>query len=190
GATPVCEPLHLAQFAVMGSIYARQILGLKSPRVGILSNGSEETKGNELTRESARLCSLLDLNCIGHVEGFHLFEDAVDVVVADGFTGNVGLKTAERLCSARMHRLKKKLQATPLRILGALLSKGAFRSIKRRIDPEVYGGAVLLGMKGIVTQAHGSAREPPIMHAIRIAAEEITHGMNQSISREIARANE
>src|SRR5262245_60233638 len=180
GASPVCEPLHLAQFAVMGSIYAREILGLKSPRVGILSNGSEETKGNELTRLAAKACSYLDLNCIGYVEGFHLFEDAVDVVVTDGFTGNVVLKTAESLGRAMMHLLKRELQATPLRILGAALSQGAFRSIKHRIDPDVYGGAVLLGMKGIVIKAHGSARERTIMNAIRVATEEITHGVNQT----------
>jgi phosphate acyltransferase len=190
GATPVCEPLHLAQFAVMGSIYAREILGLKTPRVGILSNGSEESKGNELTRVAAKACSQLDLNCIGYVEGFHLFEDAVDVVVTDGFTGNIVLKTAESLGYAMMHLLKKELQATPLRILGAVLSQGAFRSIKTRIDPEIYGGAVLLGMKGIVIKAHGSARERTIMNAIRVATEEITHGLNQIISQEIARANE
>jgi glycerol-3-phosphate acyltransferase PlsX len=106
GASPVCEPLHLAQFAVMGSIYAKEILGHDNPRVGVLSNGSEESKGNELTREAARLCSQLDLNFIGYVEGFHLFEDAVDVVVADGFTGNVVLKTAESLGYAMMHLLR------------------------------------------------------------------------------------
>ena len=190
GATPVCEPLHLVQFAVMGSIYAREILGIKSPRVGILSNGSEESKGNELTRVAVRLCSQLDLNCIGYVEGFHLFQDAVDVVVTDGFTGNIVLKTAESLGYAMMHLLKKELQATPLRILGAVLSKGAFRSIKHRIDPEVYGGAVLLGMNGIVIKAHGSARQTTILHAIRVATEEIAHGFNQSIIQQIARANE
>lgn len=190
GASPVCEPLHLAQFAVMGSIYARELLGQNNPRVGILSNGSEETKGNDLTRVAARLCTQLDLNFIGYVEGFDLFEDAVDVVVADGFTGNVVLKTSESLGYAMMHLLRNELSATPLRKLGAMFSRGALRSIKHRLDPEVYGGAVLLGLNGIVVKAHGSSRERAMMNAIRVAAEEISHGVNQIISREIARANE
>jgi glycerol-3-phosphate acyltransferase PlsX len=190
GASPVCEPLHLAQFAVMGSIYARETLGQSNPRVGILSNGSEESKGNELTREAAKLCSQLDLNFIGYVEGFHLFEDGVDVVVADGFTGNVVLKTSESLGYAMMHLLKRELTANPLRKLGAMLSRGAFRSIKKRLDPEVYGGAALLGLNGIVIKLHGSARERAIMNAICGATEEIRHGVNQIISRQIARANE
>jgi glycerol-3-phosphate acyltransferase PlsX len=190
GASPVCEPSHLAQFAVMGSIYARETLGQSKPRVGVLSNGSEESKGNELTREAAKLCSQLDLNFIGYVEGFHLFDDSVDVVVADGFTGNVVLKTCESLGYAMMHLLKRELRANPLRMLGAMLSRGAFCSIKKRLDPEVYGGAALLGLNGIVIKVHGSARERAVMNAIRVATEEIRHGVNQIISQQIARANE
>jgi glycerol-3-phosphate acyltransferase PlsX len=167
GANPVCEPRHLAQFAVMGSVYAREILGQKKPRVGVLSNGSEESKGNDLTREAARLCALLDLNFLGYVEGFHLFEDAVDVVVADGFTGNIVLKTAESLGYAMMHLLKGE-----------------------RMDPEVYGGALLLGLNGIVIKTHGSSRAPAIAHAIRVAAEEIRHNVNEKILLQIQRANE
>lgn len=174
----------------MGSIYAHTILGCDRPRVGILSNGSEETKGNELTREASRLCSRLDLNFIGYVEGFHLFEDAVDVVVTDGFTGNVVLKTSESLGYTMMHLLKSELTATPIRKFGALLSRGAFDGIRRRLDPQVYGGAALLGLNGIVIKAHGSARERAIMNAIRVAAEEISHGVNQIISQHIAHANE
>ena len=190
GANPVCEPQHLAQFAVMGNIYAREILGIAKPRVGVLSNGSEESKGNNLTREAARLCALLDLNYIGYVEGFDLFNDAVDVVVADGFTGNVVLKTAESLSSAMIKMLKTELTANPLRKFGALLSQGAFRSLKRRLDPEVHGGAVLLGLNGNVIKAHGSSRERAIMGAIRVAAEEVQHGLNDMISRQIALANQ
>lgn len=190
GANPVCEPLHLAQFAVMGSLYAREILNLAKPRVGVLSNGSEASKGNELTREAARLCARLDLNFIGYVEGFDLFNDGVDVVVADGFVGNITLKTAESLGYTMMHLLKTELSATPIRKLGALLSAEAFRALKRRLDPEVYGGAVLLGLNGIVVKMHGSARERAVMHAIRVAAEEVRHDLNQCILREIAHANE
>ena len=190
GASPVCEPIHLAQFAVMGSIYAREIIGHKNPRVGILSNGSEESKGNELTRIAARLCSLLELNFIGYVEGFDLFDDAVEVVVADGFTGNVVLKTSESLGNAMVHLLKSELAATPLRQLGAFLARNAFRNIKQRLDPEDYGGAVLLGLNGIVVKAHGASRERAIMNAIRVATKEIRHGVNPMISQCIARANE
>lgn len=190
GANPVCEPQHLAQFAVMGNLYAREILGLAQPRVGVLSNGSEESKGNDLTREAARLCARLELNFIGYVEGFDLFNDAVDVVVADGFVGNIVLKTAESLGYTMMHLLKTELSATPLRKLGAVLSRDALRALKRRLDPEVYGGAVLLGLNGIVVKMHGSARERAVMNAIHMAVEEVRHDLNQSILRDIARANE
>jgi glycerol-3-phosphate acyltransferase PlsX len=189
GASPVCEPLHLAQFAVMGSVYAKQLLELDRPRVGILSNGSEETKGNELTREAAKLCAKLDLNFIGYVEGFDLFSDAVDVAVADGFTGNIVLKTAESLGYAIKSLLKTELTASPIRQLGATLAKGGLMKLKQRMDPEVYGGAVLLGLNGIVIKAHGSSRERAIANAIRVATEEISHGVNQIISEQITSAN-
>lgn len=190
GANDVCEPLHFAQFAVMGNIYAQEILGHKTPRVGILSNGSEETKGNDLTREALRICSQLDLNFVGYVEGFDLFDDGVDVVVTDGFTGNVVLKTAESLGRAMIHLLKSELMANPVRKFGASLARGAFLSLKERVDPEVYGGAALLGLNGIVVKAHGSSKAGAITSAIGVAAEEIAHGVNQIISRQITRANE
>lgn len=190
GANPVCEPQHLAQFAVMGNLYAREILGLAKPRVGVLSNGSEESKGNDLTREAARLCGKLDLNFIGYVEGFDLFDDAVDVVVADGFVGNIVLKTAESLGYAMKDILKTALTANPLRYLGAILASGGLKALKRRMDPEVYGGAVLLGLNGIVIKTHGSAQARAVMNAIRVATEEIRHDLNQVILREIVQANE
>jgi glycerol-3-phosphate acyltransferase PlsX len=190
GASPVCEPLHLAQFAVMGSVYAKELLGLERPRVGIISNGSEESKGNELTREAVKLCSKLDLNFIGYVEGFDLFSDAVDVAVADGFVGNIVLKTAESLGYAIKNLLMTELTATPIRQLGAKLAKGGLMKLKQRMDPEVYGGAVLLGLNGIVIKTHGSSRERAVAHAIRVATEEISHGVNQVISEQIAKANQ
>ena len=189
GANATAEPLHLAQFAVMGNLYAREILGHKRPRVGVLSNGSEESKGNELTREAARLCALLDLNFIGYVEGFDLFDDAVDVVVTDGFTGNIVLKTAESLSRTIGQILKQHLMANPLRQLGAALARGAFDGLKQRLDPEVYGGAVVLGLNGVVIKAHGSARERAIANALRVAAQEIKHNLNQTMAGQIARAN-
>jgi phosphate acyltransferase len=190
GANDACEPLHLAQFAVMGNIYAREVLGITRPRVGVLSNGSEETKGTELTREAAKLCQQLDLNFIGYVEGFDLFNDAVDVVVTDGFTGNVVLKTAESLGYAIGSILKAELKASPMRKVGAFLAKGGLMKLKKRMDPEVYGGAVLLGLNGTVIKAHGSSRERSIANAIRVATEEISHGVDQIISQQIAQAND
>jgi len=189
GANASAEPLHLAQFAVMGSAYAREILGLERPRVGVLSNGTEESKGNDLTRETARLCAKLDLNFLGYVEGFDLFNDGVDVVVCDGFTGNIVLKTAESLSRAIGHMLKAEIAASPLRQFGALLAKGAFTGLKRRVDPEVYGGAALLGLNGIVIKAHGSSRERAIASAVRVAAQEIRHDLNRILTADITRAN-
>ena len=189
GANAIAEPLHLAQFAVMGNLYARKILGHQRPRVGVLSNGSEETKGNDLTRGAAALCAKLDMNFIGYVEGFDLFDDAVDVVVTDGFTGNIVLKTAEGLSRTIGQLLKQQLTANPLRQLGAALARGAFRGLKQRMDPEVYGGAVVVGLNGVVIKAHGSARERAIANALRVAAQEIKHNLNQTLAAEIACAN-
>jgi len=190
GANDVCEPLHLAQFAVMGNVYAKALLGIAKPRVGVLSNGSEETKGNDLTRGAAKLCRQLDLNFIGYVEGFDLFNDAVDVVVTDGFTGNVVLKTAESLGYAIGSILKAELKASPMRKLGAMLAKGGLMKMKKRMDPEVYGGAVVLGLNGTVIKTHGSSRQRAIANAIRVATEEIGHGVNQLVAQQIAKANE
>ena len=190
GANHECKPVYLAQFAVMGSVYSHEMLGHKRPRVGVLSNGTEESKGTELTRESAKLCQQLDLNFIGYVEGHHLFEDAVDVVVTDGFVGNIVLKTCESMGKAMITTLKEGLTATPIRKLGALLSRGAFAGIKRRMDPDLYGGAPLLGLNGTVIKTHGSARERAVMNAIRVATETIQHHLNEVMAREIARANE
>lgn len=189
GANAVCEPLHLAQFAVMGSLYAKEILGLAKPRVGVLSNGSEESKGNNLTREAARLCALLDLNFVGYVEGFDLFNDGVDVVVCDGFIGNIVLKTAESLGSNIIRLLKQELSVSPIRKLGAWIARDGFRGLKQRMDPEVYGGAVLLGLDGVVVKAHGSSRERAIASAVRVAAQEIKHDLNHTLVAQMARAN-
>ena len=189
GANIECKPLHLAHYAVMGSIYSRDILGYRNPRVGILSIGTEDTKGNELTLEAFRLCKHLDLNFVGNVEGHDLFRNKVDVVVCDGFVGNIVLKTCESLALAMFGMLKRELTANPQRQLGALLAKNAFQNIRRRMDPEVYGGAPLLGFNGVVLKAHGSARERAIASAIRVTAETLQHQVNQLISQEITRAN-
>jgi glycerol-3-phosphate acyltransferase PlsX len=190
GANIECKPLHLAHYAIMGSIYAREVLGYKNPRVGILSIGTEEGKGNELTIEAFKLCKHLDLNFIGNVEGHDLFQNHVDVVICDGFVGNVVLKTCESLATALFSMLRRELTANPRRQLGALLARNAFRAMKRRVDPEGSGGAAFLGFNGIVMKAHGSARERTIANAIRFTTESIQHHVNQIIAEEVARANE
>ncbi|EEF62849.1 phosphate acyltransferase PlsX [Pedosphaera parvula] len=190
GANIECKPLHLAQYAVMGSVYSREILRYKNPRVGLLCNGTEEGKGNELTKEAYRLCKQLDLNFVGNVEGHDLFANKVDVVVCDGFVGNIVLKTCESLAVGIFAMLKRELVRNPKRQLGAYLAQNAFRVIKRRMDPEIYGGAPLLGLNGIVMKAHGSAKEKSIMNAIRITTETVQNRINKTIVEEIQRANE
>lgn len=189
GANIECKPVHLAQFAVMGSVYSREVLGRKRPRVGILSIGTEDSKGNELTREAFKLCQQLDLNFIGNVEGHDLFRDHVDVVVCDGFVGNVVLKTAESLAVAMFSMLKRELMRNPKRQIGAYLAQNAFHAIRRRMDPEVYGGAPLLGFNGMVFKAHGSARERAIASALRVTVEAVQHHVNEIIASEITGAN-
>lgn len=190
GANAVAEPSHLAQFAVMGRVYAREILGAEKPRVGVLCNGTEEGKGTELTRETARLCAQLDLNFTGYCEGFDLFNDGVDVVVCDGFIGNIVLKTCESLSKTIGRLLKNEVKANPVRAVGGALASGAFNALKRRLDPEVYGGAAVLGVNGIVIKAHGSSRERAFASAVRVAADEVGHGIKQTIAADIQRANE
>lgn len=189
GASIECRPLHLLHFAVMGSVYSREILGCKKPRVGILSNGTEDNKGNELTLGAFKLCQQVNLNFIGNVEGHDLFHDRVDVVICDGFIGNIVLKTIESFAKGMGAWLKEELTKNPKRMLGAVLAKNALRTIKRRMDPDAYGGAPLLGLNGNVMKAHGSARERAIMNAIRITSEAIQHHINDIIKNEIAEAN-
>ena len=190
GANIECKPLHLAQFAVMGNVYSREVLGRKKPRVGILSIGTEDSKGNELTLEAFKLCQRLDLNFIGNIEGHDLFKDHVDVVVCDGFVGNIVLKTSESLAVAMFSMLKRELVRNPKRQIGAYLAKNAFQAIRRRMDPEVYGGAPLLGFNGMVFKAHGSARERAIASALRVTTDAVQHRVNEIIGREIVSANE
>lgn len=190
GANPECKPLHLLQFAIMGSVYSREILGNKRPRVGILSNGKEEMKGNDLTREAARLCQSIDLNYIGYVEGHDLFADHVEVVVTDGFVGNILLKSVESLGKGIIRLLRRELTVNPMRKFGAMLAGKAFQNLKRRVDPDVYGGAPILGLNGSVIKAHGSARETAIMNAIRVSTEALQHHINDIIQSEVSKASQ
>src|SRR5262250_1946886 len=186
GANVDCKPHNLEQFAVMGEIYFRSIFGTQRPTVGLLSIGEEETKGNELTRESFRLLKQLPLNFVGNVEGRDLYNGEVDVIVADGFVGNVALKISEGVANLVRAALKESLKATITRQVGALLSRSAFTDFKKRLDHTEYGGAPLLGVKGPCFITHGSSNVNAIKNAVRVAAEFSESGINQSIEQGLA----
>ncbi|HVO63372.1 MAG TPA: phosphate acyltransferase PlsX [Terriglobales bacterium] len=186
GANVDCKPENLEQFAVMGEIYSRSIFGLRRPRVGLLSIGEEEGKGNELTREAFRLLKALPLNFIGNVEGRDLYNGQVDVIVADGFVGNVALKTSEGVATLVRYVLKESLRSTITRQVGYLLSRSAFADFKKRLDYSEYGGAPLLGLKGVCIIGHGSSNANAIKNAIRVASEFSERSINAKIERELA----
>ncbi len=191
GANPEAKPEHLVHNAILGSHYCRVMLGVKRPRVGLMNIGTEEGKGSALiteTNESLRRVGDL-INYAGPIEGFHVFAEHVDVVVCDGFVGNIMLKSWESLVKFFSSMLKEELQANPLRLVGAILSKGAFHAFKERINPERYGGAPLLGLNGNVLKAHGSSNRRAIRSAIRAANEMVKADMNQHIEGDIAKAN-
>ncbi len=188
GANVDCKPENLVQFAVMGEIYVRSMFGTRRPRVGLLSIGEEESKGNELTRESFKLLRQLPLNFIGNVEGRDLYTGIVDVIVADGFVGNVALKSSEGVANLVRAVLKESLRATITRQVGALLSRSAFADFKKRLDHTEYGGAPLLGVKGVCFITHGSSNANAIKNALRVAAEFAEHKINDVIARELGTA--
>jgi len=187
GANVDCTPQNLAQFAVMGDVYFRAMFGRRAmPRVGLLSIGEEETKGNELTREAFHLLKQLPLNFVGNVEGRDLYNGEVDVIVADGFVGNVALKISEGVANLVRTALKESLKATITRQVGALLSRSAFADFKKRLDHTEYGGAPLLGVKGVCIITHGSSNANAMKNAVRVAAEFSERGINESIERGLA----
>jgi len=207
GANVDCKPHNLEQFAVMGEIYFRSMFGgptfgaprfgdlktgrsglsaARSPRVGLLSIGEEETKGNELTRESFQLLKRLPLNFVGNVEGRDLFNGHVDVIVADGFVGNVALKISEGVANLVRTVLKESLKSTITRQVGYMLSRSAFSDFKKRIDHTEYGGAPLLGLKGVCIITHGSSNANAIKNAVRVAAEFAQKRVNESIEQGLA----
>lgn len=171
GANVDCKPFHLAQFAVMGDVYAQFILKKENPRVGLLSNGEEESKGTDTTRETNAILKQLPMNYIGYIEGRDIFAGSVDVVVCDGFVGNVVLKTSEGLADAIGKMLKEEIKKSALAKLGYLLSKGAFGRFKKKVDYSEYGGAPLLGIDGVGIISHGSSTPNAIKNAIRVAQE-------------------
>ena len=185
GANAECKPEQLRQFAVMGSIYSNQILNVKNPKVGLMSIGEEEIKGNELTKETGKLLRETALNYIGNVEGRDIYTGGVDVIVCDGFTGNVILKTSEGLISAIMGLLKSELGQTIITQAGALLSCPAFISVKKRLDYSEFGGAPLLGTKQVVVICHGGSNAKAIKNAIRVAREFYEARLNERIEQRI-----
>ncbi len=186
GANVDCTASNLEQFAVMGDIYYRSIFGVEHPRVGLLSIGEEEGKGNELTHAAFPLLKRLPINFIGNVEGTDLYNGHVDVIVADGFVRNVALKTSEGLARLVQTVLKETLKATITRKMGALLSRNAFSDFKKRLDHTEYGGAPLLGVKGVCVITHGSSNANAIKNAVRVAAEFADGKVNETIERELA----
>lgn len=188
GANPECTPEHLLQFGVMGSAYAKAMLGLPEPRVAVLSNGSEDAKGTDLTRAAVGLLRAAPVRCAGYCEGYDLFMDGVDVCVCDGFVGNIVLKSAESLGKAVRGMLKEELTASPVRKLGALLSKAGLRRIAERMNPESYGGAPILGLRGWVFKIHGSARRSSLRHAMSQARRCVELRLNDTIVADLAAA--
>jgi phosphate acyltransferase len=186
GANVDCNPKMLAQFAVMGSAYSRVIFRTKDPRVGLLSIGEEEHKGNSLTHEARPLLRALKyVNFLGNVEGRDIYTGRADVIVCDGFVGNVALKVSEGLAEVFVHSMKESLTATLTRKVGAYLAKGAFKDLKRRVDYSEYGGAPLLGLNGLCVICHGRSNARAIRSAIRIAKEFAEGKINERIASEL-----
>ncbi|AOS45410.1 Phosphate acyltransferase [Lacunisphaera limnophila] len=191
GANPEPRPEHLVHNAILGANYAKVILGVANPRVGLISIGTEEGKGNTLTTETNDRLKRINgiINYVGPVEGFQVFRDTVDVIVCDGFVGNTLLKTWESLAKFITSLLKQELKANPLRMGGAVLAKGAFDALKSRMNPDRYGGAPLLGVRGNILKAHGSSNRHALASAIRAAAKIIHQDLYQHTESDVARAN-
>jgi glycerol-3-phosphate acyltransferase PlsX len=188
GANVDSKPVHIQQFAVMGEVYYRAIWGVKKPRVALLSIGEEESKGNELTREASALLKQVPLNFIGNIEGRDIFRGNVDVIVCDGFIGNIALKLSEGLVEHIGGMMKKAIKSTLRSKLGYVLSKGAFDEFRKRTDYSEYGGAPLLGVRGITIIGHGRSSAKAIKNGIRVAAELCRSRVNEKIEQELSAA--
>jgi phosphate acyltransferase len=186
GANVDSKPAHLVQFAVMGEIYYRAIFGTRRPKVALLSIGEEEMKGNELTREVHSRLKHSSLNFVGNVEGREIFGGSVDVIVCDGFIGNVALKISEGVAQHIIALLKDALQSTLSSQVGYVLSKKAYKSFRKKIDYSEYGGAPLLGVRGVAVIAHGSSNPHAIKNAIRVATEMVRGAVNERIEVELS----
>lgn len=190
GANAICKPEYLVQFAMMGSVYAERVLGVSNPRVAILSNGEEEGKGNELVQETVPLLKVSGLNFIGNVEGKDIPWGVADVIVTDGFTGNVVIKLAEGVSKFLMETLKKEITANAVSKMGALLAKPAFDAVRKRLDYREYGAAPLLGVDGVVLVGHGRSDALAIKNAVRMTAQTVENGVLEAIKQGVAKFNE
>jgi glycerol-3-phosphate acyltransferase PlsX len=188
GASVECRPQHLLQFGIMGSVFARVAFGVESPRVGLLSIGEEETKGNELTKEAHRLLKASPLAFIGNVEARHLYSGQADVIVCDGFTGNVVLKTSEGLVEMIEGLLGEELSSTLTMRMGSLLARRALRRFRRRVDYSEYGGAPLLGVAGVAIVGHGQSSAKAVRNAVAMAYRFASGRFIERIEQQIAAA--
>jgi phosphate acyltransferase len=182
GANVECKPKHLVQFGFMGSIYSERVLGVARPRVAVLSNGEEPGKGNDLTRAASEQLSATSLNYIGYVEGRDIFNGKVDVIVCDGFTGNIALKTMEGAAAFAGEVLKGAFQKNLSSRLGYLIARRSLREAYRRLDYAEYGGAPLIGLDGVAIIAHGGSNPQAIKNAIRVARDAVEQGVNRHIT--------
>ncbi len=186
GANAECKPEYLVQFAVLGSVYVETVLALRRPRVGLLSNGEEAGKGNDLVRETFPLLEQSSLNFIGNVESKEFYSGRADVVVTDGFTGNVFLKTSEAVAKMLVEALRQEIQSSPLTTLGGLLARPAFRRVRRVLDPGEQGAAPLLGVDGLVFVAHGRSDAQALVNAVRSTRRAVEGRMLEKMRSEIA----
>jgi len=190
GANVDARPMHLVQYGIMGTVYSRHVLGYQNPTVGLMSIGAEDVKGTGLTKEVFKLLRESSLNFRGNIEGRDLFENPCEVVLCDGFVGNVVLKTCESIAHAIFTWLKHELKKSPVRQIGASMAKGAFTAIHKKTNWEDYGGSPLLGVNGICIIAHGTSTPLAIKNALRVAAESIEQQVNPHIIEEVRRYNE
>ena len=190
GANSDARPEHLLQYGIMGSVYSRHVLGYKNPSIGLMSIGGEDVKGTDLTKEVFKMLKRSQLNFRGNIEGHDLFAHPVEVVLCDGFVGNVILKTCESVGDAIFRWLKHELVKSKVRMAGAFLAQKAFHAIKKKVNYEEYGGSPLLGVNGICIIAHGASTPLAIKNALRVAAESIEQQVNPHIIEEVSRYNE
>ena len=185
GANVDCKPFQLLQFAIMGNLYAKDVMGIANPRVGLLNIGEEKVKGNELTKAAYPLIEEADLNFIGNVEGRDIYNGKADVIVTDGFIGNVGLKISEGVADTIIRLIKKEVASNRLNQAAALFLKPAWKRLKKMMDYSEYGGAPMLGINGNVTICHGSSNAKAIKNGIRVAFESYQHNLTEHISESI-----
>ncbi|HKT81004.1 MAG TPA: phosphate acyltransferase PlsX [Vicinamibacterales bacterium] len=190
GASVECRPAHLLQFAIMGSVYARVVLGADRPRVGLLSIGEEETKGNELTRGAHQLLKSAPLNFIGNIEARDVYRGGADVIVCDGFTGNIALKVSEGLVEVTEQLLGEELAGTMAARVGSVLTRRALRHFRRRVDYSEYGGAPLLGVAGVTIVGHGRSSPKAVRNAVVMASRFAAGRFIERVGREIAASRE